>query len=106
VLKKHAPQNRLGTEEKTFGQVMSEVVETKNTLNFSGVFWPAQCFACTKRKTDALNSFFMRSFRLTEGGAVDYRACKVCVQYAIRLSEMKKHCRQLERFFQNRPGRS
>lgn len=105
MLKKNKITTDIAIEqEKGFNSFVDELNAPEQTLpeDFVGHFWPAQCFSCERKRNQALHMFSMRSMqeKITLNPR-DLRTCKVCVKYAMRLSEVRKELKNLERFFQS-----
>lgn len=93
--------NRLLMNEKeTYNDFIDRLFHPRKRADFMGRFYPAACFDCPKKKDEVLNSFYLKIMKLEGEGEPDLRACKVCVKYAMRLSEMRKQLTGIERFFQ------
>lgn len=68
--------------------------------SLTGFFWSSICFKCPYNKTnEALNTFINNTSQLDEKDQIDLRSCKVCVKYAMSLTEMRKHLPNIDRFF-------
>jgi len=68
--------------------------------SLQGFFWSSVCFECPhNKKNEALNTFINKSSQLDENEQIDLRSCKVCVKYAMALTEVRKQIPNLDRFF-------
>ena len=90
----------LMNEKKTYNEFIEKLSHPRSRAGFIGNFYPAACFSCPKKRTEVLNSFYLKTARLPGAEQLDLRTCKVCVKYAMRLSEMRKKLVGVERFFQ------
>lgn len=98
MLKKY--KRVLMNEKETYNAYVDYLSHPRRRAGFIGHYYQAACFSCPKKQNEVLNSYYMRTMDLPGDEKLDLRACKVCVKYAMRLSELRQKLTRLERFFQ------